>query len=73
MKTRYLLFKYQNKWKQTGNIYKVLKPYMNINKIKTCVDSRYSRKIVDKDLRLAYKLGLRATPSFVIYKNEKYI
>lgn len=46
---------------------------MNINKIKTCVDSRYSRKIVDKDLRLAYKLGLRATPSFVIYKNEKYI
>ena len=73
MKTRYLLFKYQDKWKRTGNIYKVLKPYMNINKIKECVASRYSRKIVDKDLRRAYKLGLRATPSFVIYKNGKYI
>jgi len=42
-------------------------------KIKSCVNSRYSRKIVDNDLRQAYSLGLNATPSFVIYKDGKYI
>ncbi|MHB1679922.1 MAG: DsbA family protein [bacterium] len=73
METRYLLFKYQSIWKQTGNIYKILKSYMNTDKIKACVNSKYSRKIVNKDLRRAYKLGLRATPSFVVYKNGKYM
>ena len=73
MAVRYYLFKYQNEWKQTGNIYKILKRYINIKPVGTCVNTRYSQKIADNDLRQAYKLGLRATPSFVIYKNGKYL
>ncbi|RZV40252.1 MAG: hypothetical protein EVJ48_01800 [Candidatus Acidulodesulfobacterium acidiphilum] len=73
MTVRYYLFKYQNEWKQTGNIYKILKRYINIKPVETCVNTRYSQKIVDNDLRQAYKLGLRATPSFVIDKNGKYL
>ena len=73
MKIRYILFKYQNKWKKTGNVYGLLDGYVNVNGIKRCVNSGYSKKIVDKDLRQAYALGLRATPSFVIYKDGKYL
>ena len=73
MKARYILFKYQSDWKKTGNIYGILSRYMNIDKIKRCVNSGHSKKIVDKDLRRAYALGLRATPSFVIYKDGKYL
>lgn len=73
MEARYLLFKYQKVWKTTGDIYGVLIRYINLKKIKTCVDSGYSKRIVDGDLMSAYALGLRSTPSFVIYKNGKYL
>jgi len=73
MQVRYLLFKYQNEWRESGNIYRLLGRFLNLRKIKNCVNSRYSRKIVDNDLRQAYSLGLNATPSFVIYKNGKYV
>ena len=73
MKARYILFKYQSDWKKTGNIYGILSRYMNIGGIKRCVNSRYSKKIVDGDLMDAYSLGLHATPGFVIYKDGKYL
>ena len=73
MAVRYYLFRYQNEWKRTGNIYGLLKRFVNVKPIKSCVNTRYSQKIVDNDLRQAYKLGLRATPSFVIYKNGRYL
>ena len=73
MKVRYILFKYQNKWKKTGNVYGILSDYANVGGIKRCVNSGYSKKIVDKDLRRAYALGLGAAPSFVIYKDGKYL
>ena len=73
MAVRYYLFKYQDEWRKTGDIYETLKSFVNTNTIKTCVNTLYSKKIVNKDLRQAYRLGLRATPSFVIYKNGKYL
>ncbi|MHB1755496.1 MAG: DsbA family protein [bacterium] len=73
MNVRYILFKYQNKWRKYGNIYGLLGRFFNTGRIKSCVNSGYSKKIVDNDLRQAYRLGLNATPSFVIYRNGKYI
>ncbi|MHB1696503.1 MAG: DsbA family protein [bacterium] len=73
MEVRYILFKYQNEWKKSGNIYGLLDRFFNTGRIRSCVNSGYSKKIVDNDLRQAYRLGLNATPSFVIYGNGKYI